>query len=920
MTTQSNFNHRKENRMNSYNKYPRGSEWRKWDLHFHTPSSFDYGDNSVTDNDIVDTLIENEIAVVAITDHHVIDVDRIRNLQALGGEHLTVLPGIELRADVGGSTSIHFIGIFPENCDLDRLWTEIQGKLGLHPNDVKEKGDDRVYCRLRESAELFHDLGGIVTIHAGGKANSLEKIVNTYPEKQAQKTDILSYIDMLELGKPKDAIGYLEKVFPALNLERPLIICSDNHNIRKYILKENCWIKAEPNFEGLRQVLFEPMERVRIQTNFPHELRPYRVIDKIRFISDKNDFQDSYIHLNPLLNVIIGGKSTGKTLLLNMTAKTINHSEVKRVHGKLKRNSSYRFEERDDFDFEVVWKDGHTQRLSSIKSEDVTQRDITFIPQSFIHVLSEPEAYKTGVELRSFILDVVRQNPEADSVYREFDQGWKKNQSNIELLIQSLFSEIKQHEQHCRDLTTLGDKGGVEKYICQLNEEISELKNESGMSEDDMQNYQDLMAKEKQAIQNKKEAISSKEMIHNFITEGEIALKLLIEKRDNLTESIQNDKMKEQFEEIANIVPLQEVFKELRNKFIEPNLSGEMTTTESEIEFFENQIVDIDREIQPLRDKVSFQNELIRKEENVKKEEQRLSDITIKEKQISDIETSIESYKTQILKSYEQMYEYYCTTVDKLNDICKSIHDIQVIGSVKFYANRFSDQFISGHINLNRSRSFRNLGLLSSPSNTISQDTHFLEIKKLFEGVLSGEIARKKYSDKKEAVSALLRDNFFTDWTIEYKGDKLESMSPGKANHALLSLLVELTENDSPILIDQPEDDLDNRSIFYDLVKFLRRRKEKRQLIIVTHNPNIVVGTDAECVIVANQDGQEEGRTNSQYRFEYVTGALENTKKRNNQKDGILNQMGIREHVCEILEGGKQAFQLREQKYGFQNK
>ena len=82
---------------------PRGSLWHRWDLHFHTPSSFDYHDKSVTNQQIVDRLVVEGIRVVAITDHHRIDVDRIRELHRLGSGQLTVLPGMELRGDHGGN-------------------------------------------------------------------------------------------------------------------------------------------------------------------------------------------------------------------------------------------------------------------------------------------------------------------------------------------------------------------------------------------------------------------------------------------------------------------------------------------------------------------------------------------------------------------------------------------------------------------------------------------------------------------------------------------------------------------------------------------------------------------------------------------------------------------------------------------------
>ena len=92
----------------------------------------------------------------------------------------------------------------------------------------------------------------------------------------------------------------------------------------------------------------------------------------------------------------------------------------------------------------------------------------------------------------------------------------------------------------------------------------------------------------------------------------------------------------------------------------------------------------------------------------------------------------------------------------------------------------------------------------------------------------------------------------------------------------------------------------------------------QRQIIIVTHNPNLVVGADAEEVVVANQSGQEIGRENRKYRFEYVSEALENTFELTQAAEpAILFRKGIRQHVYEILEGGKEAFQKREQKYSF---
>jgi Predicted metal-dependent phosphoesterases (PHP family) len=96
---------------------PLGSLWNRWDLHFHTPSSFDYDNKSVSNQQIVDCLANATVRVVAITDHHTMDVRRIRELQGLAKDIITFLPGIELRDDHGGKP-IHYICIFPEDCAL----------------------------------------------------------------------------------------------------------------------------------------------------------------------------------------------------------------------------------------------------------------------------------------------------------------------------------------------------------------------------------------------------------------------------------------------------------------------------------------------------------------------------------------------------------------------------------------------------------------------------------------------------------------------------------------------------------------------------------------------------------------------------------------------------------------------------------
>jgi predicted ATPase len=99
-----------------------------------------------------------------------------------------------------------------------------------------------------------------------------------------------------------------------------------------------------------------------------------------------------------------------------------------------------------------------------------------------------------------------------------------------------------------------------------------------------------------------------------------------------------------------------------------------------------------------------------------------------------------------------------------------------------------------------------------------------------------------------------------------------------------------------PFVFDQPEDDLDNDFIMHHLVPVFKKIKKYRQVIIVTHNANLVVNADAEQVITA---------VNEDKTLNYDSGGIEN--------------VAIRDQICNILEGGKDAFTKREQKYGFVN-
>lgn len=138
-------------------------------------------------------------------------------------------------------------------------------------------------------------------------------------------------------------------------------------------------------------------------------------------------------------------------------------------------------------------------------------------------------------------------------------------------------------------------------------------------------------------------------------------------------------------------------------------------------------------------------------------------------------------------------------------------------------------------------------------------------------------------------------DHITVSYGVQYDGVDIEQLSPGTRGIVLLLLYLAVDQSDDrPLIIDQPEENLDPKSIFVELVGRFVETRRRRQIIIVTHNANLVVNTDADQVIVASAGAHVPGGLPD---LTYLSGGLENS--------------AVRDQVCEILEGGKPAFEER---------
>lgn len=137
----------------------------------------------------------------------------------------------------------------------------------------------------------------------------------------------------------------------------------------------------------------------------------------------------------------------------------------------------------------------------------------------------------------------------------------------------------------------------------------------------------------------------------------------------------------------------------------------------------------------------------------------------------------------------------------------------------------------------------------------------------------------------------------FVDYNYQLKlGEKtLTLLSPGEKGALLLIFYLLLDMDNKPLILDQPEDNLDNNSVAKILVKFIKNAKKQRQIIMVTHNPNLAVVADAEQIIYVNIDKQNQNT------FTVESGSIEDP--------------GINKHIVDVLEGAMPAFRKRDDKY-----
>ena len=911
----------------------RGSEWRIWDLHVHTPFSLEHNYKCNSEENIWDKYIDalehlpSDIKVLGINDYLFIDGYRkVLEYKAQGR-----LQNIELILPVVEFRLAKFCG----NEKFERINFHIIFSNELTPDLIQQQFLNALTAHYTLSSDCNQQWGGIVT------RDSLEelgrKIINSVPEeKQNQYASPLKegfnnlnlelsvimsplnnashifdgkYITAIgktewddfkwddnSIAEKKSIINEADIVFTAAEdidkykkskkklheqqVNELLLDCSDAHCFSdETTIKDrlgNCktWIKADTTFEGLKQILFEPDDRVRVQSTKPDEKNIYQVIDSITLNED--GFWRGTIPLNPNLNTIVGGRSTGKSSLLKAIAAKHGNKGV----------------DNDDFirqhlnGVSIRWQDGNDQ----------LGREIEYFRQSYMHDIAF-DSNKTN----QIIEDIIKHKDET-GLLKEYYEHLTELSKAISESVFSVFQMQKEIDLLKKSLSEKGKREGVNQQLNLLKAKVADLQKDAELTSEERLSL-DVYINQ---VQEKKKLISNAEQ---DLT--------IFEKLLSSTPFDSSYEEKWQFGNISFGLNQSETYRLFSNLKVK---------TETEWNKIVNELKDntVKAKLQLTSEIQTITNsDIYKKGIRIFEGNKELKDLNIKIQEEEKTLTAIDEMQNRLDKTIQQQnnlilriidnHHSFKTSAEHVSESLSISYDgLDIHVSINFHKEEFRD-FLENRLNQRGYERQEYLqGLLNNYDNNNKINSSFF-----LKNLLTGDVLLKNgYDAQNVAVEFLSRNWYSLNYSITYQSDTFANMSEGKQAFVILKLLLDFSDKKCPILIDQPEDSLDNRAIYNELVAYIKRKKQERQIILVTHNSNVVVSADAENVIVANQNGTDTPNWGG-LKFQYIHGALENTKSKDETKTEILPSQGIREHICDILEGGREAFEKREQKYGF---
>lgn len=914
----------------------KGSLWRKWDLQVHAPGDhlndgYKTDDGSDALDKFCDEIEESDVQVLGITDYFAFEsVEKFlrRFKEKYSASKKVFFFNLELRLNETVNKQLeevntHLLFNPTSLSQVEKFLTRLRiNKTGadekqIYCSELKTRDDFASATVTRESINrAFEDT-------FGKKATRQDHFLvitaanndGLRPERGAKRKEGICD----EIDKFSDAfLGGLQNINYYLNVDRyeddleagkkPVLSTSDSHSFddieealgkrvtrkdakfKEIVMKDVTWIKADPSYEGLKQVLYEPNsgERVFIGPVEPDQKDEYKVIRKIKF-PFSGDFPTE-IEFNNNLCSIIGSRSSGKSALLAYIAHSIIPEEVEKQIVGPGEGEEFRWD-RINVDYSIEWANGESNNSSPGR--------VLYIPQNYLFEKSK-DANAIKEKIKPVLFGVL---PEFGRLYNRTETSIEQLNSQISSYVKDWFTasaEIAVLDEKAR---MLGDRKAVAGQKRETIAKIKTLRETNKLSEPEVKLYQEVS--ENLAVLNQR----------NIEIENERTTVLDVSKEQTYFSSVK-----------INLVP--------SSADLPPNLREKIA----------NKLNDFSVEILNEINKyvLDFKNELSKEEKKNAKEIARItvtnSALFEKYAKNLELETLVKSSTvyTDTLKKIDELEEKKRVKQGELRSSESAIENalgerIKLIENLSANISQADQSSLTGiNFKMEYGVTQNDIEKLEAKIN-VKEITDFIEknrikidvvrlnVSKFLNDLYNGTQKIISRNDKQDVAKHALRLTETVLFVGEMEGDRIggfsePTMTPGKRALFALRLILAESEDTWPLLIDQPEDDLDSRSIYDEIVPFLKEKKKERQIIMVSHNANLVIGADSEQLVIANRHGSDRPNQDGK-QFNYLTGSLEFTQAYDEKCKDTLKAQGTCEHACAILDGGKMAFESRKNKY-----
>lgn len=734
---------------------------------------------------------------------------------------------------------------------------------------------------------------------------------------------------------------------------------SDAHKLER-LDGTKLWVKADTTFNGLRVALREYSDRIFIGAAPPDIKQDSEVIDRVTIKNSRGWFkEDLEVGLNPDMVAVIGGRGSGKSALVEMIA----YATGAFIDGEdtfINKAKKHRSRSIAGTEIEVKWRDGSVSNGVVGGKVDLSQR-VQYLPQKYVEKIVDPEDSKeltaqiervvfdalgdasrqgasSFTELQtqvvspvthskdSIVSDLFSKNQSINTMRKELaaipqKQGdLKKAKETIEAMTKSLPKLSKEDEEVHKKLEKLeSERFSIEQKIAEIRSTLNSVEELDTRSAD----YLEKIGQIEQWLSKALTKLGIDEVIVDqlkFSFDKELLQKTVEKLRKDLAQNVETLK-KGKKDDVAKLLGKAE--KDLQFANFEA-YNAEIETQQKKLKAHQTSRA----RYAAIKERIQ---QLTRKNEALAKEIDGLLKVTKPEleKALVERQDMYASYFELVVKEKELTEGLYQPLEEALaqgdgKDSSES--------RLKFTAKviyELKEQLDAGLNIIDRTKKgpFRDRDVLQKALSDFYEDMLGNEFDPVHVKRAVAELEEKfKIDDEDGAVEIdkQLRSSFdmgdFDNWlynpnfyhiksSIQFDDIDINLLSPGQRGIVLLLLFLSIDSEDKrPLLIDQPEDNLDSLSVYQELIESFRRRKKGRQIIIITHNPNLVVNTDSEQVIVAKFKGENNPC------ITYKTGSLENkADSKANGEDEVEN--GIIEEVCDILEGGGIALNKRQGKY-----